>query len=81
MSQVLGLEDWADGHVMQADVLPCRAQNICTGVGPVGECRVGLDVGMICLEAAGHSDNATGDPLGAASDYVKTQCGRGGMYV
>ena len=77
VSRLLGLEDRADGQVRPADVLLCRAQDIRTGLGPAGAGRVALDVGIICPQAAGHLDNAAGEPLGAAEDYVKTKCGRG----
>ena len=78
VSRLLGLEDEADGRVRPADVLLCRAQDIQTGVGPRGAGKVALDVGIICPQAAGHLDNTAGEPLGAAEEYVKTKCGRGG---
>ena len=77
VSRLLGLEDRGDGQVRPADVLLCRAQDIQTAVGPAGAGRVALDVGIICPQAAGHLDNAAGEPLGAAEEYVKAKCGRG----
>ena len=77
VSRLLGLQDDADGRVRPADVLLCWAQDIHTGLGPVGAGRVALDVGIICPQALGHLDNSAGEPLGAAEEYVKTKCARG----
>ena len=47
------------------------------GVGPGGQEKVALDVGIICQQAAGHLDSTAGEPLRAAEKYVKTKCTRG----
>ena len=77
VSRLLGLDDASDRNVRPADVLLCRAQDVHTGVGGAGAGKVALDVGIICPQAAGHLADAVGKSLGAAEEYVKTQCGRG----
>ena len=75
--RLLGLEDGSDGQVRPADVLLCRAQDIRTGVGPSGACKVAVDVGIVCPQAAGHLDDAAREPLGFAEEHVRTTCERG----
>ena len=50
-----------------------------TGVGPGGAGKVALDVGIICPQAVCHLGHTMEESLGAAEEYVKTKCTRGGM--
>ena len=73
---LMGLQENGDTRQRPADVLLCRAQDIRTGVGS-GSGRVALDIGIICPQAACHSDAASREALGAAEEYVTTKCARG----
>ena len=59
-----------------ADVLLCRAHDIVTGAGGMGNGRVALDVGIVCPQAASHLGDAAGESLGAAEAYVRAKCER-----
>ena len=73
---LLGIEVGRDSRERPADVLLGRAQDTITG-GAAAAGRVALDIGIVCLQAAGHLGAESSQPLGAAEEYVRTKCARG----
>eukprot|EP00973_Karenia_brevis_P031395 4331302-Karenia_brevis.AAC.1 len=57
----LGLQEDRPNRERPADVLLCRAQDVQTGTGGMGNAKVALDVGIVCPQATSHLGDAASE--------------------